>query len=610
VSGLNPLVERAILRCLERDPERRPVSAAALAAALPGGDPLAMAIAAGDTPSPEMVAAAGSDAGLRPTVARLLFGTALAGMAATALLAGNLSANGVAASGKPPVVLVERARELLRAAGFPERAQDSGWGFERNWAYLNWPGERRVAHGLDGQAAHAMVFWYRESPVLLERKNFAEPYLLSALWPFDPQLAYSGEVLLRLDREGRLRSLTAIPPQRPAAHDDRGQMNWAALFEAAGLDPTAWRSDEPVWTPVYYGDERVAWVPDGEATGDVIRVEGASFRGRPVHFALIHPWTVAERDAGTRRTAAQQMSDLAGILLLSGMMAAAVLIARRNLRLDRADRRGAVRLAAVAMALTAVAWLLAEHHIPSIWQLYLVISAAGWTLFCGTLVAAFYLALEPYVRRTWPATIISWSRAIAGATHDSLVARDVLIGCAAAAVVGLSEMSAAVVTQAATGLLPLVDVSPAPLLGLRHASSSILMTTVWCVFQAFFYLMLLLGLRKVLRAEWAAILASALVMGGLASLATPAPAMTLPFLLLGEIALFTLLARVGVLATIAALFVLYTLVPFPSAWPPTAWHSGIGLMGIAVTAALAAAAFRFASSSRVRHVGTQPGSTR
>src|SRR5207249_5688760 len=66
---LDPAVERAILRCLEKNPGQRPRSAAAVAAALPGGDPLAAAIAAGETPSPEMVAAAGSNEGMKPAAA-------------------------------------------------------------------------------------------------------------------------------------------------------------------------------------------------------------------------------------------------------------------------------------------------------------------------------------------------------------------------------------------------------------------------------------------------------------------------------------------------------------------------------------------------------------
>ena len=41
IPDIDPAVERAILRCLERDPARRPASALAVAAALPGGDPLA-----------------------------------------------------------------------------------------------------------------------------------------------------------------------------------------------------------------------------------------------------------------------------------------------------------------------------------------------------------------------------------------------------------------------------------------------------------------------------------------------------------------------------------------------------------------------------------------
>jgi hypothetical protein len=53
VNGLDPALERLILRCVERDPKDRPASALAVAAALPGGDSLA-ALAADETPSPRM----------------------------------------------------------------------------------------------------------------------------------------------------------------------------------------------------------------------------------------------------------------------------------------------------------------------------------------------------------------------------------------------------------------------------------------------------------------------------------------------------------------------------------------------------------------------------
>src|SRR5277367_1786999 len=63
VKDLDPIVEKVILRCLEAEPGARPATALAVAAALPGGDPLAAALTAGETPSPQLVAASGETAG-------------------------------------------------------------------------------------------------------------------------------------------------------------------------------------------------------------------------------------------------------------------------------------------------------------------------------------------------------------------------------------------------------------------------------------------------------------------------------------------------------------------------------------------------------------------
>jgi serine/threonine protein kinase len=83
VTGLDLSVDRAIMRCLERDAAKRPDSARKVLASLPGGDPLAAALAAGETPSPEMVAAAGETNAIRPLVGLATFAAVILGLVAT-----------------------------------------------------------------------------------------------------------------------------------------------------------------------------------------------------------------------------------------------------------------------------------------------------------------------------------------------------------------------------------------------------------------------------------------------------------------------------------------------------------------------------------------------
>src|SRR5262249_10981060 len=112
LEDLDPVIERAILRCLDKDPSLRPASAIAVAASLPGGDPLAAALAAGEIPSPEIVAAAGGAGGLRPRAAALALG--IFALAVGALFACSRSVYMLPRVPiKAPAVLQERAEQFL-----------------------------------------------------------------------------------------------------------------------------------------------------------------------------------------------------------------------------------------------------------------------------------------------------------------------------------------------------------------------------------------------------------------------------------------------------------------------------------------------------------------
>src|SRR5262249_40004271 len=111
VKDIDPAVERVILRCLEPDPANRPSSVMSVAAALPGGDPLAAALAAGETPSPQIVAAAGETSGIAPRNAVLCFVVAILGLILTSYLNVHISGLEQMHLEQSPDVLNEKARE-------------------------------------------------------------------------------------------------------------------------------------------------------------------------------------------------------------------------------------------------------------------------------------------------------------------------------------------------------------------------------------------------------------------------------------------------------------------------------------------------------------------
>jgi serine/threonine-protein kinase len=255
VPDLDPAVERAILRCLEKEPRRRPASALAVSAALPGGDPLAAAIAAGETPSPEMVAAAGEQ-GLPRTQVYALLAFCVVG-AATCLAfiaaAGGLRLQPIE---KPPLVLADRGHELIARLGYPEVPAASACGFAVDFSYVlhteaNDRSSDRWGKLASGRPA-AVQFWYRQSP-----RALVSTAVSGRVFQANPPQDVSG--MARFDGQGRLIDFYAVPPQLEEPSPRVEEPDWAPLFEAAKLDRERFSPVPSRWTPPFITDVRAAW---------------------------------------------------------------------------------------------------------------------------------------------------------------------------------------------------------------------------------------------------------------------------------------------------------------------------------------------------------------
>ncbi len=428
VKEIDPLVERVILRCLERDPRDRLSSVAQVAAALPGGDPLAAAIAAGETPSPEMVAAAPKEGALKPAVAVSLLAAFLVVLGYLVFASTTVKLHNVVPMEKSPEILAERASDILKKIGYETPPVDKAYGFQLDTSPMKYAAENNALGNLTERLTTGRpvvaYFMYRQSPRYLETLGD------DGVGPSDPPFDVSGMANVLLDTRGRLAELYVIPQQVDDKKGAATTVDWGSLFREAELDIAAFNQTESAWVPPTGYDERVAWEGAYPDQPDIpIRIEAAAYRGKPVYFQIIPPWERPYQQVGFQSNSGRKIAGtILAVTFIAGVIGA-VLIARRNLRLERGDRKGAFKLALFVLSAVMLGSLINADHVPTVGgELDVLYGAVAWALFLAALIWVVYVALEPYIRRRWPRLIISWSRLLAGGFRDPMVGRDILVG--------------------------------------------------------------------------------------------------------------------------------------------------------------------------------------
>jgi len=199
---IRPGVERAILACLERDPKDRPASARQVAMMLPGADPLAAALQAGETPSPSLVALSGREGILRWWEAAAVFLVFLSVLAAGLSLAGRASLVRLAPLELSSEVLADRARQALAALGYDRPIEHQAYALDLYEELLG-EMERRDA----------------EAFVRIDEQVRSERERLAAQGRTAEADAYAAREGPRLKREAAALSLARLKRERPAPID-------------------------------------------------------------------------------------------------------------------------------------------------------------------------------------------------------------------------------------------------------------------------------------------------------------------------------------------------------------------------------------------------------
>jgi serine/threonine-protein kinase len=599
-----PEIDKVVKRCLEPDPSRRPSSARSVAAELPGGDPLAAALASGQTPSPELVAAAGGTEGLSRRIAvPCLIGVVacLVSVPIWRAYAGSLMRSPL---DLPPAALAAKAREVSAGLGYPRRPADVHLRLHGRTAFIDYlnrlPEPRKWSEWLAAEASIAADYREGLTPLV------ALP--LGIVTDSNPPPTVPGMVSITLDGHGRLLDFFAIP--YAGGYALTAPVSVEAAFRAAGLEISAFTETAPRNLPPTAADLLRSWLgPHPTIPHTQLAVDIASWHGSITRVRIAAPWDEIPL-AQTWVSPSSPIRDIYQNIVITIVVVFAIVFARRNWLLGRIDRKGAFRIGAARFLLALLAWLGTVHVVASAAMFEMLGNAVANCLLSAAVIWLFYLALEPTVRARWPHSLAIWNRLLVGRWLDPQVGSHVLIGATVGCAVW--QIFVVAITFGGPGRTLAAPIGIFFAEGTRqwvggHAANLARILTVGLAF--FFALSFLRGLLK---RDWlatvvAALLGSCTQMANLASLGVILKLTVLFTMFLACLVLCSLMIRFGLVAMISSFFFASGLngVVVGSDW--TAWYATYGLATLLLLLALAATAFWCSAGSPYsggRHVAS------
>lgn len=590
VSDVDPRLERVILRCLERDPERRPSSALTIAAALAGGEAMADVLAAGETPSPEMVAASGERGSLKPPLAMAALVLVAVGALLIALLGQKTRLLAQVPTDKSREELVVKAQDVLGEGLRPSTRLDRAIGFIEHPPTAP---ETDPNAATRAAAPGTIEFWYRESAAPMSPRDATKGVQVD-----DPPLATPGMTRVRLDMSGRLRELVVVPEPEaigvPADSPNPAEppaIDWKPLYKDADIDETTLQPTTPARVPPVYCEKRFAWTCKDHA-GRPLRCEAGTVAGKTVYFGVLDE-SAAPPPSGASDAGAG--GAFLFVVLLVGAFGGPGWIAWNNIKRGRGDRKGAFTLAGVMFVASLLQAALGAHHTTDLGIiLQWCMAAVGVSLLKASLIWIGFIAIEPIVRRQRPESIISWTRLVSGNWRDPLVGRDILIGTAVGVLWTLLTGGFAMAISA-SGSTQLTQATAAEsLVGFRQALGVMLNVVFYSLIFPLFITLIQAIVRRLIKENVIARIVEAgaltLVIAALMS-QIAGGAGNLPLALVGGVASMLIGARFGLLMLVSAFFAVGVISAFPIALGLSNWATMTGVLGLVVIAAAAVLGF-------------------